>query len=244
METQTELLVRGNEGVSEGAAAPEVPTDADIAAIAVADATGTPFVNPDSTVEGAVPEVIPGESEAGGTPPVEPDQAQEGLPPELRNDKDGNPPQLTEGLLRKLRGRYFTVRHPFLVDCGHKLDMINQPKNNCDNCWFQFFNTHGELVKVADQFYRTHGKGAMVSMRGEKFVKNFGRFMVTVLAMKQEEADVVSNPEGSNIGSVNGDEASGQAGEGRQADSPADEQGRQAESRGISSGLIEQTVRD
>lgn len=264
METQTERLVQGNEGSSLSSAATEeqLPSDIElVTAGALWNSDGsakeggfpanTPFVNPDSELAAAACAV----PEASGTSPVEGDQVQEPgepeaaragasqLPPELQPDKDGNPPELTESLLRKLRGRYFTVRHVFLKDCGHKLDMINQPKNNCDNCWFQFFNTHGELVQVADQFYRTHGKNAMEAMRGKKFVKNFGRFMVTVLAMKAEEkANESGNQEGRDASSIDGTaEASQVGGEGNR---PADEQGGQAESRGISSGLIEQAVRD
>jgi hypothetical protein len=108
------------------------------------------------------------------------------LPPELQPDKDGNPPQLTEALFRKLRGRYFTVKHPELA-CGHKLDLINFPKRNCQDCLFHFFNTHPQLVETADKFYREHGKGPLVAMRGEKFFKAFVRYMVTIIKIAQEQ---------------------------------------------------------
>jgi hypothetical protein len=109
------------------------------------------------------------------------------LPPELQPDENGNPPQITEKLLGTLRGKYFTVRHPFLTDCGHRLDMINQPKNNCETCWWTFFNTHPQLVQVADEFFRNQGKNPMIAMRGVKFVKNFLRFMATVHHFLQEQ---------------------------------------------------------
>jgi hypothetical protein len=135
-----------------------------------------------------------------GTPESsEPDYSN--LPPELRPDKDGKQPEITPRLIRKLRARYFTVRHPLLTNCGHKLDMINQPGNNCENCWYSFFNTHPQLVEVADQFYRTQGKGPMIGMRGVKFVKNFCRFMATVAHFKEEEKNVTENQQpGSNDG--------------------------------------------
>lgn len=233
METSTERLVQSNEGASQPDATPEVEFP-----------TNTPFVNPEGDA-GQVREAVDSPSPTvEGDAELDPDApppGYESVPKELWPDADGKPPQLTDRLLRVLRGKYFTVRHPFLIDCGHKLDMINQPKNNCGNCWFQFFNTHGELVQVADQFYRTHGKNAMIGMRGEKFVKNFGRFMVTVLKMKEEEAaSESSNPEGSNPDSIDGNEVGTQA----TAASETNDQRGEVESRGISSGIHEQPVRD
>jgi hypothetical protein len=176
MEKETERLVQSNEGSGQRTAEAEVelPTDTELAA-----ATDTAEIQ--SPVEGLRDETPSGQA-------VEPDSPQdESIPPELRPDADGNPPQITDRLLRKLRSKYFTVRHPVLMECGHKLDMINQPGNNCESCWWNFFNSHGQLVEVADQFFRTHGKRAMEGMRGRKFVKNFCRFMATVYHFKQEE---------------------------------------------------------
>jgi hypothetical protein len=159
METQTELLVPSNEGDGQSLPATEVqPTEASAADVAANES------------------------------PVEPNQAQDpSLPPELQPDADGNPPEITEKLLRKLRSRYFTVRHPLLTECGHSLDMINFPKRNCENCFFQFFNTHPQLVEVTDQFFRTHGKGPLVGMRGIKYFKAFTRYMATVIHFMKEE---------------------------------------------------------
>lgn len=90
-------------------------------------------------------------------------------------------------MFRKLRGKYFTVRHIPLEACGHKMDTIHEPRTNCHNCWWQWLNSHPDLVETADQFYRTQGKGAMIAMRGEKFTKMFGRFMVTLARLKEDE---------------------------------------------------------
>lgn len=100
----------------------------------------------------------------------------ENTPPELWPDETGKPPELTPALMRVLRGKYFTVRH-VTGACGHKQDTINQPKNNCDDCWAVFFNTHPQLVEVAHDFYQKQGRGPMVGMRGEKFVKKFEQYM-------------------------------------------------------------------
>lgn len=115
------------------------------------------------------------------------------IPPELQPDKDGNPPKITPELIRQLRGKYFTVKHVRLTDCGHLLDMVNQPKNNCETCWFNWFNSHAQLVETADKFYRELGKKPMVAMRGEKFVKNFLRFMATVHHFMQLEKEQKAN---------------------------------------------------
>ena len=67
------------------------------------------------------------------------------VPPELIGP-DGKMLPFNEKTMRKLRGKYFSVEHPWLEDCGHRLDMINFPKRNCQNCLFQWFNCHAKLV--------------------------------------------------------------------------------------------------
>ena len=105
---------------------------------------------------------------------------------ELRPDANGKYPEITPQLLKKLRGKYFTVRHVVLENCGHRLDMINQPKTNCENCWWQWLLHHPQLVETTDQFFRTHGKEPLVGMRGERYFKMFVRFMSTYLKFQQE----------------------------------------------------------
>jgi hypothetical protein len=146
----------------------------------------TPFVSPrveDEAVAGD-PVQEQGSPAATRTPPP----GYENVAPELWPDENGKPPELTPELLRRLRGKYFTVRHPLLKDCGHRLDMINEPRHrNCENCWFQWFNSHPGLVEVADQMFRTQGKVAIEGMRGKRFVRMFVRYMATVIHfMKQE----------------------------------------------------------
>jgi hypothetical protein len=90
--------------------------------------------------------------------------------------------------------------------------MINQPKNNCETCWFTFFNTHPQLVEVVDQFYRTKGKGPLIAMRGEKFTKNFGRYMVTLIMTMKEQEKLNGANSGSQIDGGNAGEAGGEVG--------------------------------
>jgi len=137
----------------------------------------------------------------------------EKLPPELRPDENGNPPEVTPALLSKLRGKYFTVRHVRLEDCGHLLDMINQPKNNCPDCWWTWFQTHPQLMETADQFYRTQGRKPLIAMRGLVFVRMFERTMATIIHRQREEQDESGNQQGSNAGSIDGqDDEAGASG--------------------------------
>jgi hypothetical protein len=131
------------------------------------------------------------------------------IPPELQPDENGHPPEITPALLAKLRNRYFTVRHVFLKDCGHKLDMINEPRHrHCENCWFQWLNSHPKLIEVADQMFREQGRKPMEGLRGKQFTKMFVRYMSTVIQFMKEEgrineqgelqSSVVSEQQGAN----------------------------------------------
>lgn len=103
-------------------------------------------------------------------------------------------PEITEAQYRKLRGQYFTVRHIPLTDCGHKMDVINQPRHaNCENCWWQWFNFHPKLVETVDEAWREHGKAFVVKLRGKKFADMFARFIVTVVAFKKQEEALREN---------------------------------------------------
>ena len=122
------------------------------------------------------------------TPPA----GYEQLPQELWPDETGKPPEITPRLLRALRGRYFTVKHVLLSDCGHKMDMINEPRHrHCENCWFQWLNYHPQLVETADKMFREQGKKPLEGLRGAHFVKMFVRFMSTVIHFMNEEKDSV-----------------------------------------------------
>lgn len=97
------------------------------------------------------------------------------------------PPELTDRQIRDLRRKFFTVRHERLTNCEHRFVPTSQPRLNCENCWWTFFNTHPSLVQLTDKFYQEHGKAALIGMRGKRYVTMFGRFMATVNHMKQEE---------------------------------------------------------
>ena len=97
---------------------------------------------------------------------------------------------ITEAQYRKMRGQYFTVRHIPLTDCGHKMDVINEPRHrNCENCWYNWLNYHPKLVEVVDEMWREHGKAFVVRMRGEHFARMYGRFQATIAHFKRQEEE-------------------------------------------------------
>lgn len=148
------------------------------------------------------------------------------LPPELR-PVDGVYPKLTEELMRKLRGRYFTVKHDVLT-CGHKADRINQPKTNCEICWWHFFNTHGDLVNVTHEFYKERGEAALIGMRGEKYTKMYKRFMSTVAHTLREQKAQENGNQDSSVGHPSGTiSEAGESGTVEAVDARGEDQGDQ-----------------
>ena len=102
-------------------------------------------------------------------------------------DDAAKPPQiLTETQFRALRRQYFTVRHGRCQPCGHRFDVITEPRTNCEHCWFHWLNEHGELIQTADRAYTEQGEKFLIAMRGLKFTKMFLRFMSTLARLKQE----------------------------------------------------------
>ncbi len=104
------------------------------------------------------------------------------------------PQQMTLREFKQLRAKYFTVRHKRMEPCGHRLDQINEPRNNCEFCWFAFFQTHGELVQTVDRAIQEQGLDFVERLRGVKFRKMFLRFMST-MAMFQKEIEAAKAKE-------------------------------------------------
>jgi hypothetical protein len=96
------------------------------------------------------------------------------------------PRETTLSQFKALRAKYFTVRHKRMEPCGHRLDQINEPRHNCEYCWFAFFQTHGELVQTTDRAYQEQGAAFVDKMRGIKYRKMFLRFMSTIQMFKSE----------------------------------------------------------
>lgn len=88
----------------------------------------------------------------------------------------------------KKNNRYWVTRQlQRIKECGHKFSAYEEPKTNCEWCWFTFFNSNGELVKTADECFREEGKDVLERIRGKKFTKMFIRFMATVAQFVKEQ---------------------------------------------------------
>ena len=100
---------------------------------------------------------------------------------------DHGPKQITELQLRQLRGKYFTIRHDLVKECGHKIDRMNEPSIGCEWCWWTWLSGHGELVKTTDEALQEHGKEFVIKLRGRRYLKYFLRFMSTLARFKKEQ---------------------------------------------------------
>ena len=187
MEQQSVTVGKGNEGIG-------TPTTG-TTELPIGFFAGDKQLQAEQTAFANGPEVsVPGQPGIG----QESERIVSQTPPELQPDKDGNPPTITPELIRKLRGRYFTVKHPRLLDCNHRLDMVNFPKRNCHTCLFNWFNAHAQLVETAHEMYQKHGKEVIIAMRGVKFYKAFRMFLSTIAHFQKEaqEKNVTDNQEG------------------------------------------------
>jgi hypothetical protein len=92
---------------------------------------------------------------------------------------------LTRSEYKKMMSQMWTVRRDIVDACGHLFYPEEQPKNNCLFCWYAFFQIHGEVVQTADECFQKEGREMLTRIRGEKFVKNFIKFMATVERMKE-----------------------------------------------------------
>jgi hypothetical protein len=83
-----------------------------------------------------------------------------------------------------------TCHLPVVKACGHRLDLHVQPSHrNCEDCWFAFFNTHGELCRQLDEMHMSEGgDSAIIQLQGVKFLHRWRQFMSTIARWKFEQA--------------------------------------------------------
>ena len=133
---------------------------------------------------------------------------------DIVTDDSVKPPEAVEkvpGLsdYKNYMRQFFTVRRQRVVECGHKYNEMVQPRTNCEHCWFAFLNTHGDMVKIADEiFVKENGRELLTRLQGAKFVKMFTRFMSTIARWKAE-----NDAKGLNDGTESAAGKSGQQGE-------------------------------
>jgi len=95
---------------------------------------------------------------------------------------------VTAGELKKAHKLYVTIQHPKVIACGHRLDLSRPPRHRgCENCWFAWFNNHGEIVQQLDEMHVAGGDDIIVRLQGKKFLHRWKQFMATVAQMKPVE---------------------------------------------------------
>ena len=129
------------------------------------------------------------------------------------NQETGAYEEITRAEYKKVMRETFTVKHQRIPQCGHKFVPGHEPRHrNCEQCWFVFFQVHGELTQSVEEVFQKHGKPAIVALRGVKFLDNFLKFMATVAQYKAAvEAAKESNGsiESTEVGSSKADDESG-----------------------------------
>jgi hypothetical protein len=138
--------------------------------------------------------VTSGEAASGTVAVIPPNITIESSDLKYADKLNAPPQQISLKQLKELRGKYFTVRHIPLEECGHKLDALNEPRHrNCETCWWHWFETHPALVEAVDDAWRTQGKRLVVNLRGTHFATMFARYVVTRTAInkEREEANAV-----------------------------------------------------
>lgn len=100
---------------------------------------------------------------------------------------------MTESEHRKAMGQFWTIRRDRVEKCNHIFYGEDPPKNNCPWCWFAFFQVNGKTTQVADECFQKEGRETLTKLKGEKFVKNFLRFMTTLAYMKENKINGFNN---------------------------------------------------
>lgn len=114
------------------------------------------------------------------------------------------PPKLTREAWKLALRTYFTVRRNRVTACGHKFNPESDPRTNCQDCWFAYLQTNGQMTQIAHECFQEAGRDVLERARGRKFVRMFLKFMSTVARM-QKEAEAKKAQETENAESNTGD---------------------------------------
>jgi len=86
----------------------------------------------------------------------------------------------TEREIRAWRAANWTVKHPIVKACGHRIDLRHAPRHaNCKHCWQALF----EVGFNAQEMERLHnllmnaGSKFVVKLYGKKFLQAFGAWL-------------------------------------------------------------------
>jgi hypothetical protein len=94
----------------------------------------------------------------------------------------------TKKQIKEMFRIHFTVRRPTVKSCGHKINIQSDPRNNCADCWFSYFQNNGQMTQIADECFTQAGRDVLERSRGKKFVKFFLMFMSTIARFQREAA--------------------------------------------------------
>jgi len=94
---------------------------------------------------------------------------------------------------KKAMGQLFTVRLDTVKACGHKFHPTNEPKTNCDDCWFAYFQVNGQTTQTAEECLAKEGKQTLTKIKGEKFTKRLLWFLCIIAKLKELENNGKSN---------------------------------------------------
>jgi hypothetical protein len=114
---------------------------------------------------------------------------------DLGSSKPISEPKPTRKQIGEWRAAHFTVKHSTVNACGHKLDLRHFPSNaNCSDCWEAFFSVSPEGVSSVHQLLMTEGTQAVIRMHGQKFTRQFGRFLRKKLLSEYANREVPTSP--------------------------------------------------
>lgn len=107
---------------------------------------------------------------------------------------DSKSKPLTRREIAKINKLYVTKEYP-RASCGHIFVLEHEPKNNCETCWFTFFDTYGQLTQEVEKVFQEHGADFIIGLRGVKFYKYWRKFMSTVAQFINENTKKVEQDE-------------------------------------------------
>ena len=90
----------------------------------------------------------------------------------------------------KLNRLYVTRQLKRVQECGHRFDESQEPKNNCEFCFFAWFTSHGELVQNMEQCYQEAGRDVLERIKGKKITKFFLRYLATVAKFIEHQKEL------------------------------------------------------
>lgn len=89
------------------------------------------------------------------------------------------------------RARNFTMRHPEVTACGHKLNLRQFPRHaNCFDCWEAFLEYNPESVASVHDLLLNSGIKAVTAMHGKQFSHMFDLYLRKKLLTMHANAEV------------------------------------------------------